>query len=178
MKTQNEEWKSIAECNGEYHISNHGRVKSLKFGKERILKPLLKGRKNHQYYSVSISCLGKSRVTKIHRLVAIYFIDNPESKSQVNHKDGNKYNNHVDNLEWMTSKENVQHAWENGLCENIRIAATTVNSKPVIDVLTNKRYDSLTLACKDIDEPYMHHYQRMRKNYYNKRFIFITDGNR
>ena len=55
MKTQIEEWKAIAECNGIYYISNHGRVKSFKYGKERILKPYLTGVPGNQYYSVEVN---------------------------------------------------------------------------------------------------------------------------
>lgn len=166
MKTQNEQWKAIAECNGEYHISDQGRAKSYKCGKERILKPILSGESG--YLRIRIRG-GKQEMYSIHRLVAETFVPNPDKKPQVNHKDGNKLNNHVSNLEWTTSKENLQHAWKNGLCESIRLAS----SKPVIDIITNKKYDSLTLACEDIGESYNCHALRYRHNSKLQRFFYI-----
>jgi hypothetical protein len=109
--TQEEEWKAIAECNGQYYVSSWGRVKSFKHGKERILKHwIVKG-----YVFVQLSKNNKQKSVSIHRLVANAFIMNPLKKTSVNHKDGNKTNNCIDNLEWMTHKENIQHAWDTGL---------------------------------------------------------------
>ena len=176
MNTQ-EEWKAIAECNGQYYISNHGKVKSYKGGKERILKPVLKGRKKHQYFSVHISYLKIIKLEKIHRLVAIYFIPNPENKPQVNHKDGNKLNNHIDNLEWNTSQENNRHAWDIGLCESTRLALSKSKSKPVIDMITGIKYDSLKLACEEIKENYWKHVSSIHRQLKSQRFSYINkDG--
>jgi hypothetical protein len=58
---------------------------------------------------------GKTKYRFIHRLIAETFIDNPEGKKEVNHKDGNKLNNHVSNLEWVTRLENISHAFNTGL---------------------------------------------------------------
>ena len=79
-----------------------------------ILKPerkLTQTLNNRGYYSVGI----KRKTFMVHRLVALAFIRNPENKPFVNHKDGNKVNNQVDNLEWCTAQENNQHARETGL---------------------------------------------------------------
>lgn len=64
--------------------------------------------------------LGESRALAVHRLVATTFIQNPENKREVNHKDGDKTNNCVSNLEWSTSSENKQHAFDTGLRENAK----------------------------------------------------------
>ena len=68
----------------------------------------------HGYLVVSLYIDKKQKKFLIHRLIAQTFIPNPESLREVNHKDGNKLNNFVSNLEWVTSKQNKEHAWENG----------------------------------------------------------------
>jgi len=176
MKTQHEQWKAIAECNGEYYISDHGRVKSYKRGRERILKPYLVGDLGNQYLAIGICTNGKRKNHKIHKLIALYFIANPCNKLTVNHKDGNKTNNHIDNLEWATSKENIQHAWQNGLCESTRKAVSKRHSKAVVDIFTNKKYDSLTKACIDLNESYTRHLQRHFKSSPLQRFFYINDN--
>lgn len=174
MGTQIEEWKAVAECNGDYYISDHGRVKSYKFGKERILKP---GTNTKGYQIISI-CTNTLRPSKlIHQLVALSFIANPDNKPQVNHKDGNKLNNHIDNLEWVTIRENIQHAWDTGLFEDKRkkcaASAKLHHSKPVVDLLTGTKYNSLSEACRVIKEPYSRHAMRIFMSYKTIRFIYI-----
>ena len=105
-------WKDIKGYEGKYKVSNFGNVKSLLKKKERILKKV-----NHPegYYKVILYNNGKPQNKCIHRLVAESFINNPENKSDVNHKDGNKHNNNVLNLEWNTRSENMKHAWNTGI---------------------------------------------------------------
>lgn len=170
MKTQHEQWKAIAECNGEYQISDDGRVKSIKFGKERILKHSITP---NGYFKVDLFIKGKPKSIKIHKLVALAFVKNLDNKPQVNHKDGNKLNNQVENLEWHTSKENINHAWQNGLCETSRLATIERQSKPVIDITTSKKYVSLKLACQDINEPYSRHQKRYHNNSPLQRFFYL-----
>lgn len=106
-----EEWTHIQDYE-DYLVSNFGRVKSLKKGTEVILRPILDAK---GYLRVNLYKDGIRHMLKIHRLVATTFIANPNGLPQVNHKDGNKENNHVDNLEWVTESQNSQHAFNNGL---------------------------------------------------------------
>lgn len=78
------------------------------------------------YYLVTLVHNGKRKNQFIHRLLAQHFIANPENKAHVNHIDGNKQNNRLDNLEWATPKENAQHAVDTGLCDT-RSAAQSVS---------------------------------------------------
>lgn len=102
-------WKDIEGYEGLYQVSNLGRVKRLKgkyMSKERILKPC---ENNTGYLQVHLCKNSKSKFYKVHRLVALAFIQNPENKQQVNHIDETKLNNVVSNLEWVTAKENNNH---------------------------------------------------------------------
>lgn len=116
-------WKDIKELDGCYQISNLGRVKSVErevkcaYGAKRVIKErVLKQTKNrYGYYEVRPQVEGRKYLLRIHRLVATYFVDNPDNKPHVNHKDCDKLNNYPENLEWVTNAENVKHAVKNGL---------------------------------------------------------------
>ena len=107
----NEIWKFI---NGfeDYLISNKGNVVSMKNNKYKMLNPSLL---NLGYCKVVLRKNSKSYNIYVHQLVAETFILNPENKPEVNHKDGNKLNNWVNNLEWVTHSENLKHAYKIGL---------------------------------------------------------------
>ena len=94
---------------GLYEVSNkEGRIRSLNYrglGRTEVLKP----RKVRGYYMVTLTKDGKTQCFYVHRLVATMFIPNPENKPFVNHKDENKLNNSVENLEWCTNKENLNY---------------------------------------------------------------------
>lgn len=109
LTTYLEEWKKITEV-PKYSISNYGRVRNDSTGRFLKAKPDKNTYLRYGLYN------GEKILNRIsHRLVAIYFLDNPNKQPQVNHIDGNKQNNHVSNLEWVSNQENVTHAWKNNL---------------------------------------------------------------
>jgi hypothetical protein len=104
-----EKWKKI-EGYEHYKVSTHGRVMNYEDGKIKIQYLSDKG-----YPRVRLYDKGKNKDPYVHRLVAVAFIKNPLGKPQINHMDGVKTNNRVENLRWCTNRENFEHAIENGL---------------------------------------------------------------
>ena len=104
--TEDEIWCPIKGYESLYEVSDKGRVRSLKFGKERILK---QGRNNSGYLQVCLCKNGETKRCLVHRLVAQAFIHNPDNLPEVNHKDEDKENNSVQNLEWCDRKYNVNY---------------------------------------------------------------------
>lgn len=151
-----ESWKPIPGYEGLYEVSDYGRVKSLSRTmphknhgtwniRERFLMQHWGGPKGSQYLTVWLhKGKGEQRIFRVHRLVAEVFIPKVEGKSFVNHKDGDKGNNRVENLEWCTPLENTKHAFEHGLCENIG----KYQRKPVVCVETGERFDYIGAACE------------------------------
>lgn len=109
-------WRDIVGFEDYYQISNYGRVKSLKkktrnghCKNDKILKERI-DKKGYVHYALKKD--GKTYEKKAHRLVAEAFIENIYNKPQVNHIDGNKRNNYVENLEWVTNGENQAHSYK------------------------------------------------------------------
>lgn len=115
-------WRDIDGYKGLYQISNKGRVKSLKWGKERILRPWIN---SSGYYCIILCNNGVIKRFQLHRLVAQAFIPNLNNLSEVNHKDENKLNNCVENLEWIRHMDNCNYG-----SRNERIGAS--QSKPIL----------------------------------------------
>lgn len=120
-----ERWKDIPGYEGLYQASNLGNIKSLKrehyipstnrkiwICEEKILKQST-GKDKYKY--VVLTNKSKRKTYKVHRLVAITFIKENKNKKYINHKDGNKSNNNIDNLEWCNNSENIKHAYDNNL---------------------------------------------------------------
>lgn len=126
------EQKPINGFKGQYAISASGDVISYRFLKPRVLKTCNNGT---GYLYLPLWKKGKQTGKLVHRLVAEAFVPNPLNKKYVNHKDGNKYNNHYNNLEWVDAFENMNHALKLGLLEQ---GETRYNSK-----LTNQQIDEI-----------------------------------
>lgn len=113
-------WKDIKGFEGKYQVSNFGRVKSLERLRKgkcnsfvKVKEKILKGKIDKDGYIEYALCCGKHnkmKCYKAHRLVADAFIPNPDNLPQINHKDENKMNNYVDNLEWCTAKYNINYS--------------------------------------------------------------------
>lgn len=121
-----EEWKSFHKSNigrsektQTWYISNYGRVKIVNDSTKKIRYPKLSKISTNRHSGYLAISINNAPEKYVHRLVARYFIENPENKKTVNHIDGNKENNHVDNLEWATYQENLLHAWYNGFYEKV-----------------------------------------------------------
>lgn len=178
---------------GLYEVSNIGNVRSLDRIKEvfhygKITNHKFHGRqlalcvckpkgRNTGYYRVMLSGKG----TYVHTIVANSFIDNPENKKQVNHIDGNKLNNRVDNLEWCTASENVKHAFKMGLkihtekqrkLSSERRLGIDGLGKIVLDTEMGIYYESGSQAAKAINLRPMTLNTRIRVGN-NKRHIYI-----
>lgn len=125
----------ILDFNKNYAVSNFGNV--ININTKKILVPQDKG-----YLFVTLHNVSNNRGNKgyrknyrIHRLVARYFIENPDNKPYVNHKDGNKHNNNVSNLEWVTAQENTAHAYKNKLISTQKpIKAIKLQDPSIIEV--------------------------------------------
>jgi hypothetical protein len=141
-----EVWKKVKGYE-DYLISNFGNVKSIKFGKEKLLKDRpKKGYKQIVLYS-------EDKIPKyflIHRLVALHFIENKNNHKIINHKDCNKSNNYFYNLEWCSNKENTNHALKNNLIpkgENHKLfKIKDIEIKEIRFLYKNKIYNQCELA--------------------------------
>jgi hypothetical protein len=158
----NEIWTSVKGYEGIYEISSYGRLRSLdrivrhySGGDKKIKGKLYKGGLTRGYIAYGLSKNGKMETGYAARLVAINFIPNPENKKEVNHINGIKTDNRIENLEWVTGKENMQHAYKNGLwvipkgehLKKFRKAALEKCSKIVLDVNTGVFYNSVKELC-------------------------------
>lgn len=161
-------WKKLVLDNIEtnYSISDTGEIRN------DITNLILKQQSQQDYKVVGLHINKKAKLCRVHRLVALMFIPNPENKPYINHIDGNRSNNNVDNLEWVTPAENTQHAVRTGLMPPTR-------QKPVVQYdcqgnklqvfesineaarLTNSDSTKISLCCN---------HQRVTHNNYQWRF--------
>ena len=174
-----EKWIEIKETNNRYSISDLGNVKKnkeliiRKNGRRQIInEKLLTPIPNNSGY-LKVRCNIEKGIVKniyIHRIVAKYFLKNNENKPQVNHINGIKYDNRLENLEWCTSKDNIKHAWKLGLSgptNNVRI------------IIRGKEFNSILEASKylNIDRNTMS--KCLKKGYYlNRKYVVYYENYR
>ena len=151
-----EEWRDVVGANGvskgEYRISSLGRAMSFKCGKVKILVPVFDGK---GYAYVGIHKDGKQKKIHVHALVAQAFIPNPDNKPFVNHIDGNKSNNRVENLEWCTPIENIHHAIKIGLIKHPYALTDDQVREIRRDCILHDRERGLTAFAKKFNVPFI-----------------------
>lgn len=150
-------WKKVIDYEENYEISSYGRLKSLdryvngryglRFAKGKIIKPTVC---TNGYLEYALHRDGEKKIVLAHRLVAQHFIPNPNNYPEVNHIDENIQNNRMDNLEWLTSKQNANYGTRNQRCKD----CNKQYFKPVLqyDLEGNliKEYETLGDASRDI----------------------------
>lgn len=163
-------WKDVEEFKGYYEVSNLGRVRTKAIfiphdgnfnkatgGYIKKHHVIAKGYVNRYGYLHTKLCkLGDCKHRTIHRLVAIAFLENPENYKQVNHIDGDKQNNRVDNLEWVSASQNIRHAYDTGLMNSDHLKGenhynsklTEQNVKEIREYYKNKELSQRGLAKK------------------------------
>lgn len=100
-----------------FEASTDGKIRNAKT--QKIYKTFV-NKNGYEQICVSLGHRNRKKVFRVHRAILETFMPNPENKPEVNHKDGNKLNNHVSNLEWATESENIRHAYDNGLASALR----------------------------------------------------------
>ena len=163
-------WYPIKDWEGLYEINKNGDVRNAK------TKKLIVGDINNcGYYRVALYNQGQGKKYFRHRLVAEHFLDKPEGKDFVNHIDGDKSNNSLENLEWVSQSENEKHAFANGLKQK--------TNKPFIIEFVNgdiKKYENQYVCAKEIGcsqssvKNWLNGQRNPRPNYGIKKIYFIV----
>ena len=151
-------WKDIPEYEGLYQISNLGDIRKIWKTKKTICKPSFD---NKNYKQIVLTKNKKRKSYKVHRLVALTFLSNPNNYEEVNHKDENKQNNFVDNLEWCTSKYNCNYGTRNYRCTKHRLHRIQqydkknnligeYSSLKEAEKITNIKYQQISSCCRNL----------------------------
>lgn len=176
--TESEIWKDVAEYEGLYEVSNKGNIRGVarkdplgRNRKGRMLKP---GYTSRGYLQVALSKNGKSKTRTVHRLVAEAFIPNPNGLPQVNHRDEDKDNNNVENLEWCDPKYNINYGTGSERASQARSKKVKATNIITGEVLTfnsakeaeKKGYHNVSAPCRGVYHTGGHLYKGHIWQYY------------
>ena len=151
-------WKDIIGYENEYQINQFGEIRTLKdspkLKKYNVLKPQINKRNGYVYQMLYKN--GKEKLLRVHRLVAMAFLPNPNNLPQVNHKNGDKTENRVENLEWCSQEQNKIHEFKTGLEKKKKKKKAAVRktnekkSKRVVRTMGDEKieYESATVAAR------------------------------
>ena len=144
-----EEWRDIKGYEDLYQVSNLGRVKSLKDNKGNYREKILSNSTTTQgYLFVHLYKNGKVKLFTVHRLVAMHFIENSNNYKEVNHKDEDKFNNRVDNLEWCTRKYNQNYGTRTQRASEKMKGSKNPRSRKVQCITTGKVFNYIKEAAE------------------------------
>ena len=164
-------WKPIEGYEGLYEVSNTGQVRSLdryiktcyeayKLQKGKILNP---GKNTNGYLQVVLHCNGKCKTINVHKLVAQAFIPNTDNLPMINHKDEDKTNNNVDNLEWCTSKYNINYG------SRLNKSLLTKSERGYID------FNMIGLDRKEYSKIWRNNHKDIMREYHKKYYMMNKD---
>ena len=163
-----EVFKPIPELKGKYECSNFGRIRRVNKDPRCEKYKYLKLQTNKDGYTYVHATRSYRKL--VHRIVAQLFIPNPNNYPYVNHLDLNKKNNNINNLEWVTSAQNTQHAKDNGKIGNIRYI--------ILDLESGIYYDSFKELTTALNKHRTYCYDKYKKNQLDKRYAIIEKTHR
>jgi hypothetical protein len=171
--TQKETWKELPIAPELYLVSNFGKVISKNYNRTGKPKELTNVKNSQGYLVVTLFYNKKATVHKVHRLVCLTFLDNPNNYPFVNHKNAVKTDNTIENLEWCSHQQNVDHAWANNLIvfsEEHKNRLRTINQKMVLNTNSGIYFDNIKMAAKSVNHNYI-------KLQYKLRNLITNDTN-
>lgn len=155
MDNETETWKYIDGYEKYYQVSSLGRIRSIdrfvkhNYGDKKIVRGNILKQDRGRYLLIDLQKDGIRKKITVHRVVAITFIPNPENKPFINHINGIKHDNRVENLEWCTAKENSKHALQNGLSKPYN-KGREAHGCLILNTDTGIYYESITQASRSI----------------------------
>ena len=171
-----QEWRPALTRCGRFEVSRDGRVRN-RFNQKELTLTLLNG---YPGFATRKTRKGRAYAYKAHRLVAFAFLGpKPSPRHVVNHKDGDKLNNHADNLEWVTPAQNVRHAFRLGLQEPLRGEAqrgAKLTNEIVRAIRRNYRPGHSTFGCRALAARYGVHHSVVSKVVNGKAWTHVKDA--